>query len=91
MACVNDQYVPGRRFGPDFVTEQRSKFDKRPPEQRQLTYDIAVNEDCAAWREWLDDQLARLTKPVCRSGSILYTVFLRQLAGRAKHLPSFRG
>jgi hypothetical protein len=60
MACVNDQSVPGRRFGPDFVMEQRRKFGKRPPEQRQLTYDIAVNDDCAPWREWLDDQLARL-------------------------------
>ncbi len=59
MTCVYDQDVP-RRLGPDFVAEHRRKYGKRPPEQRQLTYDIAVNDDCAPWREWLDDQLALL-------------------------------
>ncbi len=60
IALVNDQETAGRRFGPDFVAAYRGKAGKRPPEQRQLTYDIAVNEDCEPWRRWLDDQLALL-------------------------------
>ena len=52
--------MAGRRFGPDFVAERHRKVGKYPPEQRQLTYDIAVNDDCAPWRQWLDDQLALL-------------------------------
>jgi hypothetical protein len=60
MTPVNDQNTTTRRLGPDFVLEQRRKFGKNPPEQRQLTYDIAVNDDCAPWRQWLDDQFALL-------------------------------
>jgi hypothetical protein len=57
---VNDQTATPRRLGPDFVLEQRRRFGKYPPEQRQLTYHIAVNNDCALWRQWLGDQLALL-------------------------------
>ncbi|WP_033822962.1 hypothetical protein [Kitasatospora sp. MBT63] len=46
-----------RRFGPEFVTAQRSRYGGRPPEQRELTYDIAVEEQYSSWRSWLDDQL----------------------------------
>jgi hypothetical protein len=46
-----------RRFGPDFVAERQRRYGRRPPEQRQLTYDIAVSEECGPWRQWLDDQL----------------------------------
>jgi hypothetical protein len=49
-----------RRFGPEFVVEHRRRYGKRPPECRQLTYDIAVQDDHAPWRQWLDDQLALL-------------------------------
>ncbi len=52
-----------RRFGPEFVAEHRGRYEKRPPECRQLTYDIAVQDDYAPWRRWLDDQLARLPDP----------------------------
>lgn len=47
-------------FGPDFVERQRNRFGQRPPEQRQLTYDIAVDEEYAPWRAWLDEQLLQL-------------------------------
>jgi hypothetical protein len=60
MGSVNEQHMAQRRFGPDFVAERRRKVGKHPPEQRQLTYDIAVNDHCAPWRQWLDDQLALL-------------------------------
>jgi len=36
------------------------RYGKRPPEQRQLTYDIAANDEYAPWRHWLDAQLALL-------------------------------
>jgi hypothetical protein len=48
------------RFGPDFVERQRARYGRRPPEERQLTYDIAVNDEYALWRTWLDEQLALL-------------------------------
>lgn len=60
MACMHEDSLVRRRFGPDFVAEHQRNYGKRQPEQRQLTYDIAVNEDCAPWRQWLDDQLAVL-------------------------------
>jgi hypothetical protein len=47
-------------FGPDFVEAHVKRYGKRPPEGRQLTYDIAVQDEYAQWRAWLDDQLARL-------------------------------
>jgi len=53
-----------RRFGPDFVAEHRRRYGKRPPEARQLTYDIAVQEEYAPWRRWLDNQLALLPDQV---------------------------
>lgn len=49
-----------RRFGPDFAEAHRGKYGKRPPQDRQLTYDIAVGDGYAQWRQWLDDQLALL-------------------------------
>lgn len=49
-----------RRFGADFVEAHRHRYGKRPPQDRQLTYDIAVQDEHAAWRQWLDDQLALL-------------------------------
>lgn len=36
------------------------RYGKRPPEARQLTYDIAVQDEYTPWLEWLDDQLALL-------------------------------
>jgi hypothetical protein len=51
---------PPRRFGPDFVVEHRRRYGKRPPEARQLTYDIAVDAEYASWRQWLDEQLDQL-------------------------------
>jgi hypothetical protein len=50
-----------RRLGPEFVAEHRRRYGKRPPECRQLTYDIAARDDYAPWRQWLDDQLALLS------------------------------
>lgn len=47
-------------FGPDFVAEYRRKHGARSPEQRPLTYDIAVEDEYAPWRGWLDEQLAHL-------------------------------
>lgn len=61
---VSEQRTSGRRFGPEFVDEYRRRFGKRPPEQRQLTYDIGVNDEFGSWRQWLDDQLALLPPPV---------------------------
>ena len=57
---MNTQSNVTRRFGAEFVAEHQRKYGKRPPEQRQLTYDIAVGEEFAEWRQWLDDQLALL-------------------------------
>ncbi len=59
---MNVQGNVSRRFGSDFVTEHRRKYGNRPPEQRQLTYDIAAGDECESesWRQWLDDQLALL-------------------------------
>jgi hypothetical protein len=51
---------PARRFGPDFVQTHRRRYGKRPAQQRQLTYDIAVEDEFAPWRDWLDEQLALL-------------------------------
>jgi hypothetical protein len=60
MIVVQRDGDSGRRFGLDFVAAHRSRYGKRPPERRQLTYDIAVNDDCEPWRCWLDDQLGLL-------------------------------
>jgi len=57
---MDSQSNVARRFGPEFVAEYERRYGKRPPEQRQLTYDIAVEEEYASWRRWLDDQLALL-------------------------------
>ncbi|MCW2938591.1 MAG: hypothetical protein JWN00_1576, partial [Actinomycetia bacterium] len=60
---VTDQDVT-RLLGLDFVAEHRQKYGRLPPEQRQLTYDIAANDRYAPWRLWLDDQFALLPRPV---------------------------
>jgi hypothetical protein len=57
---VTAQSSRPRRFGADFVEARRHRYGKRPPQDRQLTYDIAVQDEHAAWRQWLDDQLALL-------------------------------
>jgi hypothetical protein len=57
---VSMNSIPVRRFGPDFVAEHRRKYGNRAPERRQLTYDLAVEDRYAPWRDWLDDQLALL-------------------------------
>ncbi len=49
--------TPSRRFGPDFVAEQLGRYGKRPPENRMLSYDLAVLEEYEPWRIWLDEQL----------------------------------
>lgn len=46
-----------RRFGPQFVADQRHRFGKRPPENRMLSYDLAVLDEYEPWRIWLDEQL----------------------------------
>jgi len=51
------------------VAEHRRRYDRRPPEQRQLTYDIAVEDRYGAWRQWLDDQLALLPALAARAMS----------------------
>ncbi|NES13228.1 MULTISPECIES: hypothetical protein [Micromonospora] len=45
------------RFGPGFVEEHRRRFGTRPRSARQLTYDIAVEDEYAPWRAWLGEQL----------------------------------
>ncbi|MFJ4013960.1 hypothetical protein [Streptomyces sp. NPDC090026] len=55
-----DTERPLRRFGPQFVAEQRQRYGKRPPESRMLSYDLAVLEEYEPWRIWLDEQLALL-------------------------------
>lgn len=49
-----------RRFGPEFVAEQRRRYGSRPPEGRMLSYDLAVDDEYEPWRVWLDEQLALL-------------------------------
>jgi hypothetical protein len=48
------------RFGPEFVTTHRALYGARPPDRRQLTYDIAVEPGFESWRRWYDKQLALL-------------------------------
>jgi hypothetical protein len=57
---VKAQSVGSRRFGQEFVSDYRRMVGKRPPEQRQLTYDIAVNAEYEPWRQWLGEQLELL-------------------------------
>lgn len=52
--------TPTRRFGPESVEAHRRRYGNRPAQQRQLTYDIAVLDEYASWRDWLDEQLALL-------------------------------
>ena len=52
----------GRRFGPEFVAQQRARFGGLSPERRPLTFDNAVGSDGEARRAWYDEQLALLPK-----------------------------
>ncbi|MCT9075254.1 hypothetical protein [Streptomyces fulvoviolaceus] len=52
--------LPNRRFGPDFVADQKSRYGHRRPEGRPLSYDLAVEDEYEPWRAWLDAQLALL-------------------------------
>ncbi|AYV32873.1 hypothetical protein EES41_39565 (plasmid) [Streptomyces sp. ADI95-16] len=52
-----------QRFGPRFVAEQQRRYGKRPPENRMLSYDLAVLEEYQPWRIWLDEQLNLLPEP----------------------------
>jgi hypothetical protein len=71
---VNGPGPVKRRFGPDFVAQHRRRYGKRPPEQRQLTYDIAVNDEHEPWRQWLDDQLALL--PTGAANAMAHRIWL---------------
>jgi hypothetical protein len=51
---------PARRFGPEFVAEQKRRYGGRRPEGRPLSYDLAVEDEYGPWRAWLDAQLALL-------------------------------
>ncbi|MGW3404631.1 hypothetical protein [Streptomyces zhihengii] len=61
---MNTERPPLRRFGPEFVAEQRRRYGKRPPESRMLSYDQAVLQEYEPWRIWLDDQLDFLPEGV---------------------------
>ncbi|MFJ8697357.1 hypothetical protein [Streptomyces roseolilacinus] len=50
---MTTEHAP-RRFGPEFVAEQRRRYAKRPPEGRMLSYDLAVLDEYEPWRIWLD-------------------------------------
>lgn len=43
------------------------RYGKRPPQDRQLTYDIAIQEKYTLWRQWLDDQLALLPEQIAEA------------------------
>ncbi|MFD9721032.1 hypothetical protein [Streptomyces sp. NPDC059076] len=58
---------PRRRFGPQFVAEQRDRYAKRPPENRMLTYDLTVLDEYEPWRIWLDEQLDLLPEATART------------------------
>jgi hypothetical protein len=49
-----------RYFGHDFVSAHRERYGRRPAQERPFTYDIAVDDEFSSWRDWLDEQLARL-------------------------------
>jgi hypothetical protein len=59
-AVMRQMDAPVRRFGPDFVAAHRRRYGNRPAQQRQLTYDIAVLDEYASWRDWVDQELALL-------------------------------
>jgi hypothetical protein len=63
MPHMKQTSPPARRFGPDFVETQRRRYGNRPAEQRELSYDIAVQDEFAPWRDWLDQQFALLPRP----------------------------
>jgi hypothetical protein len=60
MPHMKQMGASARRFGSDFVEAHRRRYGSRPAQQRQLTYDIAVLDEYAPWRDWLDQQLALL-------------------------------
>jgi hypothetical protein len=79
-----------RRFDMDFVRLHQERYGKRPPEQRPLTYDIAVEDTYADWRAWLDDQLGLLDQHAAdrQAGKVwldesFWTVLFELAAGAA--------
>lgn len=67
------------RFGQDFVTAHLMAHGKRTPEQRQLTYDIAVGADYAPWRRWYGEQLALL--PTAQADALSRRLWLTSTSG----------
>lgn len=55
-----DQEQSLRRFGADFVAAHQERYGRCPPERRELSYDLAVEDQYEPWRVWLDDQFALL-------------------------------
>jgi hypothetical protein len=49
-----------RRFSEAFVTEMQAQYAGKRSLDRQLTYPIAVDDEYAPWRAWLDEQLQLL-------------------------------
>jgi hypothetical protein len=62
-----DMEQPVRRFGPEFVEEQCRRYGKRPPENRMLSYDLAVLDEYEPWRIWLDEQLDLLPEAAAQA------------------------
>ena len=61
MGAIMISALPGeRRFGDDFVANWRQRYGRLPAIKRSRTYDIAVEEEFAPWRDWFDVQLAQL-------------------------------
>ncbi|MEW1567444.1 hypothetical protein AB0454_31285 [Streptomyces sp. NPDC093509] len=58
---------PLRRFGPRFVLAQQKRYSKRPPENRMLSYDLAVLDEYEPWRVWLDEQLDLLPQNTAKT------------------------
>ncbi|MFD9238447.1 hypothetical protein ACFWB3_24705 [[Kitasatospora] papulosa] len=58
---------PLRRFGSQFVLEQQKRYSKRPPENRMLSYDLAVLDEYEPWRIWLDEQLDLLPQNTAKT------------------------
>ncbi|WP_406841876.1 hypothetical protein ACICHK_43605 (plasmid) [Streptomyces sp. AHU1] len=58
---------PLRRFGPQFVLEQQKRYSKRPPENRMLSYDLAVLDEYEPWRIWMDEQLDLLPQNTAKT------------------------
>lgn len=71
---MTDESESGRRFGAQFVAEQRARFGGLSPERRPLTYDIAVEPGSEGRRAWYDEQLALL--PHAHAGKLAGRLWL---------------